>query len=214
MQRFFRHPEEEQCERDDHEFFLGRLHGAEGRAFLADRLVAARDFHRFRRQHLEADEVEDDGHDDGIRRRREEPFGPRDRRAELFLNEAEGDHVLRGRRLDADVPDARRLDGRDHEQGGEAAVFLHLEGRDDAEDNWHDAADARRGARHEEGEDEADEDHAREDAVCFRADLREDEEGDAPVKPRVHHGRREEECRTDEHGAVARDAAERHADGF
>lgn len=181
---------------------------------MADRLVAARHFHRLWRQHLEADEVEDDRHDDGIGCRREEPLGPRDCRAELLFNEAERDHVLGGRRLDTDVPDAGCLDGRNHEQGGEAAVLLHLKGRDDAEDNRYDAADARRGARHEECEDETNEDHAGEDPVRLRADLREDEERDAPVKSCMHHRCCEEERRADEHRAVARDTAERHADGF
>ena len=214
MQRLFRDPEEEQADGDDHELFLRRLHGAERSPLGADGLVAARDFLRLRWQHLETDKIKEDRHDDGIRCGGNEPFRPGNRGAELLLDKAQRYHVLRCCRLDADIPDAGRLDGGDHEQRGEAAVLLHLESGNDAEDNRDDAADTRSSTRDKESQDETDEDHAGQDAVGLGTDLGENEKSDAPVKTRVHHSCCEKECGADEYRAVAGDAAKRHADGF
>jgi len=45
-----------------------------------------------------------------------------------LLDETHGDHVLRRRGLDADVPDADGLDRRDHQKPGKPALLVDPEG--------------------------------------------------------------------------------------
>ena len=139
MDDLLRRPEEEQHDGDDEQFLLIGLHRAERRELLRDLLTSARDLLHLRRHELQEDEIEQSAHDDGERRGRDEPVEPADGRAELFLDEAERDHVLCGCRLDADVPDAVRLRDRDEHDGGELALPRHAEHGDDAHDDRHHA---------------------------------------------------------------------------
>ena len=206
---FLRRPEEQQDAREDHELLFVAAHGAERLELVRDLFLAALNLVHFRRHHLQQDEIQQRAHDDGERRGSDEPVEPADRRSELLLDEAERDHVLRSGRLNADVPDGISLRDGDEHDGGELALARNAEDGDDAHDDRHHATDARRRARHEEAQHEAREDDAGKDVVRPRADLREDEERDALVEPRLHHGGRDEHRRADERERRRREAGER-----
>ena len=73
----------------------------------------------FRRQQLEHDDQQDEGHQHGPGCAGDEPVDPADSFTQQLVHEAHQQQVLRRCGLDADVPDAGALGDDDHHAGGE-----------------------------------------------------------------------------------------------
>lgn len=192
MQFFLRHPEEEEQRRYEEEFLFRQAHRPHFIPHALDGFFPAGHFLHFGRHGLDEDEVEHHREDHRIGRGGDKPFQPADVLAEDLLDESHGDHILRGGGLDADIPQTVRLRHGHHEHAREGAARFEAERADDARHDGHHAGYARRGGRHEEGEQKAHEDDADDEAVRLDADAGHDEKGDALVQPGDHHGGGEE----------------------
>ena len=77
---------------------------------------------------LEHHEDQHRGHQQRPGHAGDQPVGPRHAFAQHLVHEADGQQVLRGGGLDADVPDAGGLGHDDHDAGGDVGALVHAEG--------------------------------------------------------------------------------------
>ena len=197
VELLFRHPHKEEYEGDDRELPFSSGHGSEFCEFTANGIVAARNIFERTLKESSDDHIEHDAHQSGERCSSDKPVKPGNIMTGQFLNEPHGDHILGSGSLDADIPHAVDLCNRDEEHGAESTLQRESEGAHHAGDDRHEAGNARSGRRHKERENEAAENDAEHNARRRRADFGERNEGNSAVKPRLHHGCREEERRAD-----------------
>ena len=115
--------------------------------------------------------VKSEAHQNSKGRCGDEPVHPGNIDAKLGADEVYGNHVLRSRRFNADVPHAVDLRNGNHEHAGEAAFKRYAEGANHAENDGHEAGHTCCRARDEEAEDKAAADNADDNVIRFCTEL-------------------------------------------
>lgn len=115
--------------------------------------------------------VKREAHQNSEGRCGDEPVHPGNIDTKLGADEVYGNHVLRSRRFDTDVPNAVDLCNGDHEHAGKAAFKRYAEGADHAENDGHEAGHTCCCAGDEEAEDKAAADNAYDNVIRFCTEL-------------------------------------------